>query len=160
MDTARDRSWPVAELDPVRQLKVLAAAQKQPLYAERHFAVPAADLWAVVSDLEGELPRIVPALRSFTVEERDGERLRARAVSRIGHRELFDVVLRENWCVMQSKVLVSGMAAAPEEDGARFAFFTGLRIPGGGPAGRLTRLLRPGRGERLLDGLQARLDAR
>ena len=40
------------------------------------------------------------------------------------------MVLRPGWCVMQSRFLIGGMAAAPEAEGTRFAFLGGLRLPG------------------------------
>jgi len=54
----------------------------------------------------------------------------ARARGRLGQHARFDVVLRPGWCVMQSRLLIGGMAAAPEAGGTRFAFLGGLRLPG------------------------------
>jgi hypothetical protein len=54
----------------------------------------------------------------------------ARARGRLGQRARFDVVLRPGRCLMQSRFLIGGMAAAPEGEGTRFAFLGGLRLPG------------------------------
>jgi hypothetical protein len=80
----------VADLDPVRRMRVLAAA--------------------------------TPSIA--------GERMTALARGRLGQRARFDVVLRPDWCVMQSGFLIGGMAAIPEADGTRFAFLGALRLPG------------------------------
>lgn len=153
-------NWPTADLDPLRRLKIIASAAKYPTYAERHFDVPVEHLWRVASDLEGELPHIVSGLRSFTILESDGDRLSGRAVSSIGHREHFDVVLRPGWCLMQSKVLAGGMAAEPEGEGSRFAFFSSLRFPGGQAIDRVRVLRAANRTGALFDCLQQRVEAR
>ncbi|MGW9371586.1 hypothetical protein ACWGVR_16410 [Streptomyces xanthophaeus] len=152
--------WPEVELDPLRRLKVIASASKYPSYGERLFDVPVDRLWAVVSDLESELPHILPGLRSFTVAGSEKDRLTGRAVSAVGHSEHFDVVLRPGWCLMQSKALVGAMAAVAEGGGTRFAFFSSLRFPGGQVVDRVRRLRAEQRTGVLFDRLQQRLDAR
>jgi hypothetical protein len=139
-------SWPTAELDPVRRLRVLAGANGRALYAERYFDVPLDEVWRIASDLEHELPRLVGGLRSFTPALPAGpagsgppERFTATAVSRLRHRERFDVVLRPGWCLMQSRLLVGGMAAAAEGSGTRFALMYRPRLPGGAVLRRLPR---------------------
>ncbi|EST36104.1 hypothetical protein M878_03110 [Streptomyces roseochromogenus subsp. oscitans DS 12.976] len=144
----------------MRRLKVIASATGHPSFAERHYAVPLERLWSVASDLEHELPLIVTGLRSFSVTEADGERLSGEAVSVLGVRERFDVVLRPGWCLMQGKVLTSGMAATADGDGCRFAFFTSLRLPGGGVLDRLRGPWSARRAEDLLDRLGVRVAAR
>jgi hypothetical protein len=124
------QDWPVAELDPVRRMRVLAAATPGAAYAEKLIPVPFSAVWEAASDLEREFPRMVTDLRSFEITSIRGERMTARARGRLGQRARFDVVLRPGWCVMQSRFLIGGMAAVPEADGTRFAFFGGLRLPG------------------------------
>lgn len=160
MTGAADSGWPTAELDPVRRLKVIASASRHPTYAERYFEVPLDQLWSVVSDLERELPHIVPGLRSFTLTDGDGDRLQGRAVSSLGHRERFEVVLRPGWCLMQSRILTGGMAAVADGTGSRFAFFSSLRFPGGRLVGRVRRSRSRQRSGALLDRLQQRVEAR
>jgi hypothetical protein len=87
-------------------------------------------VWDAASDLEHELPRMITDLRSFEITSVQAERLTARARGRLGQRARFDVVLRPGWCVMQSRFLTGGMAATPEGEDTRFAFFGGLRFPG------------------------------
>ncbi|MEU9372758.1 hypothetical protein AB0D94_03125 [Streptomyces sp. NPDC048255] len=152
--------WPAVELDPLRRLKVIASASKYPSFGERLFDVPIERLWAVATDLEKELPHIVPGLRSFTITGTEKDRLTGQAVSSIGHREHFDVVLRPGWCLMQSKAIVGGMAAVAEGAGTRFAFFSSLRFPGGQVVDRVRVLRAERRTGMLFDRLQLRLDAR
>ena len=123
--------WPAADLDPVRRLHVLAASVRFPVYlGEVVLPAPVERVWEVVSDLERELPRCLPTVRSARITQAEGERLELFAVGTLGQRARFDVVLRPGWCVMQSRFLIGGMAAAPEGDGTRFAFLGGLRLPG------------------------------
>lgn len=147
---------PSVDLGPLRRIRVMAAALRSPAVAEHHFDAPPAEVWGVASDLAGELPHLLPGLRTFTVEEADGERLRAVAVSALGHRERFEVVLRPGWCLMQSRLLVGAMAAEAEGDGTRFAYLSGYRFRGGSLLGLLRR---PGRDARSA-AMFARLDRR
>jgi hypothetical protein len=125
-----NQDWPVADLDPVRRMRVLAAATPGVAYAEKHIPAPFDAVWKAASDLRQQLPRMVTDLRSFEITSAHGERMTAHARGRLGQRASFDVVLRSGWCVMQSRFLIGGMAAAPEGDGTRFAFLGGLRFPG------------------------------
>ncbi|MEV7414885.1 hypothetical protein [Streptomyces sp. NPDC089919] len=160
MTGPRSSHWPTVELDPVRRLKVIASATKNANYAERLFDEPVTRLWAVASDLENELPLIVPGLKSFTLTGAGGERFTGQALSALGHRENFDVVLRPGWCLMQSKVLASGMAAVAEGGGTRFAFFSSLRFPGGQSLDRVRALRAEQRIGGYFDRLQERVLAR
>jgi hypothetical protein len=137
--------WPRADLDPVRRLRVLAAALPGAMLGERVIAASPDVVWAVASDLENELPRLVHDIRSARVTVRDGDHgghvdrvrdgdhvrhVELRAVGRLGQRARFDVDLRPGWCWMQSRFLLGGMAAAPHPDGTLFAFVGGVRLPG------------------------------
>ncbi|MGW0749848.1 hypothetical protein [Streptomyces sp. NPDC002587] len=134
-------SWPVAELDAVRRLRVIARTTPGAAFAEDLLAAPFDRVWDLVRDLEGQLPRLVTDIRSFSVTSAAGERLEARARSPLGMRARFDIVLRPGWCLMQSRFVVGGMAAVPEGAGTRFAFFGGLRLPGIEPVDRALRPL-------------------
>ena len=125
-----NQDWPAAELDPVRRMRVLAAATPGVGYAEKLIPALFDAVWETASDLEHQLPRMITDLRSFEITSARGERMTARARGRLGQRARFDVVLRPGWCVMQSRFLIGGMAAVPEADGTRFAFLGGLRLPG------------------------------
>lgn len=132
-------TWPTVGLDAVRRLRVLSETLRAPLYAETHLAAAPAEVWAVAGDLPGELPRWIRTMRTFDYLDgahgAPGAVRRAVAVSRIGHRAVFDVVLEPGWCVMQSPFVIGGMAAVPDGDGTRFAVLGGVR-------GRLPRVRR------------------
>jgi hypothetical protein len=135
-------NWMVAELDPVRRLRVLAATVPGAFrHSEIVLPAPVEQVWAVASDLERELPRVLSTVRSFRFTDGEGERLRAHAVGRFGQRADFEVVLRPGWCVMQSRFVLGAMAAVPEGDGTRFATLGGFRFPGARLLGPLTGLL-------------------
>ncbi len=123
-------AWPVAELDPVRRLEVLARSIPGARVARRTIDAPFADVWAVMSDLESELGRFQPDLRRVRVVAREGERLVVSARSRLGMRARFDVVLRPGWCWMRSRFLLIGMAARPDPAGTLVALTGGVRVPG------------------------------
>lgn len=161
MHGAVESDWPTADLDPIRRLQIVAAGFTRPAHAERHFDAPVDRVWAVVSDLENELPQVIPGLRAFTVRDAEGERLSAVATSVLGHRERFSVVLRPGWCLMQSRLLASGMAAVTAGEGTRFAYFSALRFPGSGAVQRLRPAGRSGRrSDVLLDRLEQRVRSR
>jgi hypothetical protein len=124
--------WPVAELDPVRRLQVLAASLRFPVYLrETTIAAPLDTVWSVAADLERELPRSLPTVRSARITRQDGERLELLALGTLGQRARFDVVLRPGWCLMRSRFVLGAMAAVPDPDGGtRFASLGGVRLPG------------------------------
>ncbi|MEU9158833.1 hypothetical protein AB0D29_00900 [Streptomyces sp. NPDC048424] len=149
MGTLKD-SWPVAELDAVRRLRVIARSTPGAGFAEDLVDAPFDQVWALASDLENQLPVMITDIRSFTVTSAAGEQLEARARSPLGLRARFDVVLRPGWCLMQSRFVLGGMAAVAEGDGTRFAFFGALRLPGAGPAERALHPLMSALGARAL----------
>ncbi|MEU9474419.1 hypothetical protein [Streptomyces sp. NPDC048191] len=113
--------------DPVLRLRVLAAGLRAGLYAEEHLPLPYDRVWAVASDLQAELPHLVSFLREFRVPPGDAGRKPALAVGRSGVTESFQVRLSPGWCLMQSRLIVGGMAATPEADGTRFAVLGATR---------------------------------
>jgi hypothetical protein len=124
------QTWPAAELDPVRRLRVLAAATGAGLLVEAVLPLPLDRVWAVAADLERELPRLLPDVRDLRVTAAQGDRLEALARGPLGTRARFDVVLRPGWWLMQSRFLLGGMAATPVPEGTRVAFLGDLRLPG------------------------------
>lgn len=125
-----NNTWPLAELGPVRQLKVLAGALPGTGTAEQ--VIPAAyeQVWSTVSDLERALPKLITDIKDCRVRLVEGDRLEMTARGYLGQRTTFEVVLRPGWCFMRSRLLVGGMAAVPEGDGTRFAFLGGSRLLG------------------------------
>lgn len=132
--------WPVADFDPVRRLRVVAATTPGATIHERVLDAPLAAVWAVAADLEGELPRwLFPDVRSVRLTTTAAGRSVAHVVGYSGLRARFDVVLQPGWCLMQSRFLLGGMAATPEDGFTRFAFLGSFR----GPLRLLTPLTRP-----------------
>jgi hypothetical protein len=121
--------WPVAEIDPVARLHVLAAALPGAGVVERVIGIEPDRLWSVASDLERTVPAIQPHVRSLRVTDHDDDRLTANVQGRLGLRARMSVVLRPRWCWMQSRFLVVGMAAVPHPDGTRFGRLQALRFP-------------------------------
>jgi hypothetical protein len=122
-------TWPAAELDAIRRLRVLAAAVPGAVVAETTLEAPFDRVWAVAGDLESELPRYLRDVRSFRITRADGERLEAEARGYAGLRARFDIVLRPGWCVMRSRFLLGAMAATADGDRTRFAFLTAVHVP-------------------------------
>lgn len=125
-----NQHWPVASLDPIRRLRVMAAAIPGAGLTELIIDAPPELVWQTAGNLEAEMPRLVRDFRSVTVIPGDEDRLVMHARGYLGQRARFDVVIRPGWCWMQSRFLVCGMAAAPDPGGTRFGFLGGIRIPG------------------------------
>src|SRR5580700_5056725 len=102
-------NWPVADLDPVRRLRVLAAAVRFPVYvSEVVLPAPAERVWAAAADLERALPSFISTVRSARITQAEGERLELLATGTLGQRARFDVVLRPGWCLMRSRFVLGG----------------------------------------------------
>jgi hypothetical protein len=129
-------SWPVAELDAVARLRVVARSRSGGLFAERLLPVPMDVVWPLVADLEHTLPHLLPDVTAFRVTSTHGDRLQALVRGRAGVRGRFEVALSTGWCLMQGRFVLGGMAAVPDGDNTRFAFLGSFRLPG-------ARLLRP-----------------
>jgi hypothetical protein len=112
-------SWPTAELDPVRRLRVLAGAVGSVALVEHEIDAPFERVWSFIADLERSVPAFDFSVRSVRVRPGPhGLRAVAQAVySPVP--TVFDVELTDGFCWMQSPWYVVGMAAAPEPDGAR-----------------------------------------
>ncbi|NUR90215.1 MAG: hypothetical protein HOY71_39580, partial [Nonomuraea sp.] len=124
-------NWPVADLDPVRRLRVLAAAVPGAVVAERIIRAPFEQVWEVAGDLEREFGTFEPDMRRLRIVADDGGgRLVAEARSRYGMRARFDVDLRPGWCWMQSRLLLVGLAATAVPEGTLVAQTGGVRVPG------------------------------
>ncbi|GAA4225739.1 hypothetical protein FHR32_002287 [Streptosporangium album] len=126
-----------SDLDPVRRLRVMAGATPGCVLLERVIPAPFDTVWAVVADLERELPRYQPHVRTLRVTPGRGDRLDVLALGRAGLCARFDAVLRPGWCWMQSHHIVFGLAAVPVPGGTLLARAGATRRPG------LRRLLMP-----------------
>ena len=74
--------WPVADIDPVRRLRIMAASIPGATYAEEVFARSVHEVWAVAGDLEAEFPMLLGDVRTMRIARADGERLEVVAVGR------------------------------------------------------------------------------
>ena len=129
MSVSSPPNWPVAELDSVRRLRVMAAAMPGAVIVEAVISAPLPSVWTVVSDLERQAPRFAWHVRSLRITASDGDRIEAIVHGPIGVRDQFAGVLRSDWCWMQGRVLSIGMAAAERPDGTLLAFAAGVRLP-------------------------------
>jgi len=129
MNEATNSRWPVAELDPVRRLQVLAAAAGA-MVIERVIPAPMEAVWDVASDLEREVPWLGWYVSSLHIVRADGDRLDLEVRGPMGVRDHFEAVLRPGWCWCQGRVLRVGMAATPIPEGTLFAVAAGLHLPG------------------------------
>lgn len=106
--------WPVADLDPVRQLRVLSAALPGTGLVERVIDAPYERVWPLIEDMESTVPGFDPMVASLRIVERDRDHLVVVARAPVlGLPTRFDVELRPGWCLMQSRLYVVGMAAVP-----------------------------------------------
>jgi len=138
-----ESKWPVADFDPVRRLRVLAATIPGAAIHQRVINAPFTSVWAVASDLEDELPRwLFPDIRTVRLASTGPGHAVAHVRGHSGLRARFDVVLQPGWCLMQSRFLIGGMAAVPASGGTQFAVLGAFR----GPLRALTLPTRPFKG--------------
>lgn len=153
-------SWPVADLDLIRRLSVLAAAVPGAVVAETRIDAPFDVVWDVAADLEHELPHYLRDVRSMRITRRSGDRLEAYARGYAGVRARFDIVLRPGWCVMRSRFLLGGMAAVADGEHTRVAFLTGTQLPAQSLAAPALRVLGRWAAPRILANLAERVRLR
>src|SRR5262249_21339627 len=96
--------------------------------AETVIAQPFERVWAVASDLEGELPHLIRDFRTVRVSPGEKGRLVLHARGYLGPRARFDAVLRPGRRWMQRRVRGGGVAPPP--DGPAVALPGGRRGPG------------------------------
>jgi hypothetical protein len=119
--------WPTAQLNPVRQLRVLAEVLPGVGLVERVLDAPYERVWAFLTDLEHSVPAFDPMVRSLRVRSHQGSRLAV--VTRLSFLPLssrFEVELRDGWCLMRSRTYLVGMAAEPLGEQTRYAHLEGL----------------------------------
>jgi hypothetical protein len=163
-------AWPVAQLDRVARLRVLAESLPGTVVQERLIDAPFGDVWGFVADLETSVPAFDRDVARLRVVRSSGERMRVHSwVPHLPGPVPFDVDLRPGWCWMVSspRLYVVGMAAEAAGDRTRFAHLEGLVVPGPGAARTLAApLLRLSRRRhqrhvgRDLDGIERGVAAR
>ncbi|MEO5901447.1 MAG: hypothetical protein ABIR68_15160 [Ilumatobacteraceae bacterium] len=128
-----DDGWPQAALSPIARLRALAAGLPSAVLVERTVSHDLDAVWGYFSDMEHSLPTFDQAVASFTVSERTGTRLVARARSpRLRIPVTFDVDLEPGWCWMTARSRIYAVGFAAERDGqeTRFAHLEAYTPPG------------------------------
>lgn len=128
--TTDNPGWPSVDLDPVRRLRVLAAALPGAVVVDRFLPIPIEPVWRVAADLEHQLPKYQPHVTQLAITAADGERMECLVRGHAGLRARFQLVLRPGWCWMQSRYLYFGLAATPVDGGTLLARAGGTRLPG------------------------------
>ena len=125
-------NWPVAELDPVQRLRVLAAGLPHVAMHEAVIDAEVERVWEFWGDLERSTPLIELGVRQVRILSRDGDRLELAVRRALGGSMTMSAELRFGWCVMQSPNVQIGMAVAAEGDGSktRLAHFEGSSLLG------------------------------
>ena len=130
-------SYPGVDLDPIRRMRVLAAAIPGAAVVEAVLDAPFDPVWAAATDFERVNAIEVLIARSHVRARRPdaatgGERLEVEYRPRpFGPRDVLEIDLRPGWCWMQSRLSVAAMAAVPEDPArTRFAHLEALRVPG------------------------------
>jgi hypothetical protein len=118
--------WPVADLDPVRRMRVLASALPAGAYAQLRVDAPFERVWGYLADMDRSIPELISFIRRFELGA-DGS---AVATGLLGNRGRFDVELRDGWCVMQDRFVVGGFAAVADGDGTLVAGCGAVRTRG------------------------------
>jgi hypothetical protein len=141
-------TWPAAQLDNVRRLRVLAAGVPNAVLEERDFDVPFARFWDFVADLERSVPSFDRTVTRLEIRERrardDGVSVDIDAVATSSNllRTRFDVRLEPGFCWMVNphRLYVVGMAAVALDDArVHYAHLEGSPLPGTGVSRPLLR---------------------
>lgn len=118
--------WPVADLDPVRRMRVLASALTSGAYGELRIEAPFDRVWSYLADMDRSIPDLIGFIRRFELAA-DGT---AVATGLLGNRGRLDVDLRDGWCVMQDRFVVGGFAAVADGDATLLAGCGAVRTAG------------------------------
>ena len=127
------------DLDPIRRLRVLAAALPGVTLVECRIDAPFEAVWSIAGDLAESVPRFEKPITRVEITERHDDRLKITVHLRRGPATTWNVLLRPGLCWMQStrRGMLVGMAAVPRPDGGTdFAHAEGTR-------GSFGRLLAP-----------------
>jgi hypothetical protein len=118
--------WPVADLDPVRRMRILASALPGGGFAQTRVDAPFERVWGYLADLDRSVPELIGFIRRFELRA-DGT---AVATGPVGNRGRFDVELRDGWCVLQDRFVVGGFAAVADGEGTLLAACGAVRTRG------------------------------
>ncbi len=101
------------------RLRLATAALDGAVCTQEYIPFPPGQVWDAIGDLEGEMPRIVPSMRSFRILGTHDGIMRTLVTTVLGCRICFDVRLRDRFLLMQSKCVAVGVAVGPEKEGTR-----------------------------------------
>lgn len=122
--------WPTTGLTTIQRFRAVAAGIRGAAVTERVVAAEFGDVWAILTDFEGRFTEVQPDMRRTKIIEQEGSHLVLLASSHYGLRAKLVGVNRPGWCWLQSRLLIIGMAAAPERSGGtRVALTGGVRVP-------------------------------
>ena len=111
---------------PLDRLRLLAAGTGG-LFVEREMSFPAAQVWSIASDFEGAMSGVLPDVQRLRVRSRRGGEVGLELSGRLAQGVRFDAVVGDNWWLMQSRLLIGGLAVAKDGRGSRVAFLGALR---------------------------------
>jgi hypothetical protein len=118
-------TWPVAELDQIARLKVLAAAMPNAGVGEVVLDLPVEDVWSWLMDFEHTTHKFDTEVRKVRVRRRTDRGVKIWAWARLTPIPLgFDVTIEPGFCLMRGagRLFVVVMAAVPDgEGGTRYA---------------------------------------
>ena len=126
-------TWPVAHLDNIARLQVLAAGLAGAAFYEQVLPYDFDRVWGFFSDMERSLPAFDQAVAEFRVLSREGTRLIGKARGpRVPLHITFDVDLEPGWCWMTARrqLYVVGFAAEPVGEQTRFAHLESYNVSG------------------------------
>jgi len=139
-------TWPDASLDPIRRLRVVAAALPNAGVGEIVLDHPYDDVWAWLMDHEHAVPRFDREVRRIRVRGHD-EQGRVLLTAWQRHNPLpmpFVVTIEDGWCLMQARgrLFTVLQAAVPVDGGARTRYAHAEAVPLPGTAFLRSRLQR------------------
>ena len=140
-------TWPVADLDPIRRLHVVAAGLPNAGVGEITLDHPYDEVWPWLMDLERSVPTFDTMVARVRVRRVDADGRRRITAWQRGNPVPMPFVVTEEpgWCLMQARAraFVVLMAAVPlGDDRTRYAHAEAIPIPGTGfLRGRLQRMV-------------------
>jgi hypothetical protein len=126
-------------LDEVARLRILARTLDG-TFVEREMPYAPAAVWNLASDLENELPRLIPHFRKVRIVDPGSARVRLDIRGYLGTHGAFEATVEPFFWLMQGKHAIGGMAVTPAPGGSRVAFLGVVQAPG---YKRVRPLLRP-----------------
>jgi hypothetical protein len=127
-------TWPVAQLDPIRRLHVVASAFPNAAVGEIVVDRPFEEVWPWMMDFEHTLPRFDRAVRKAKVLERTERGVKLLSWTRGNPIPFpFDVTIEPGWCLMRAaaRSFLVLMAAVPEGEGrTRYAHAEAVPLSG------------------------------